>query len=314
MPGARVAQPDRLHRAPPQGVGAALRHDFDRQAALEIRRRLFPFVEFGFLAGQQGSDERLVLRAVERAVDVIRPVAPRPDLVVARLEPGLAEIDRVAVHDRRERVKKGERILAGQQGQGAGQCRRGQGPGGDDDRVPLGRRQAGDLFSPDLDQLLGHQRRLDRAGKAGPVDRQRAARRQFVGIGGMQDQGSATPHLLVQQADGVALGVVRAERVRAHQLGQPLALMRRGRAHRAHLVQHRGHAGACHLPRRLAARQSAADDVDRVHQGSGAVARPCPQDFNPVMQPDGQWKAWILWPGGVCVGIDQISRGSVGCK
>ena len=61
--------------------------------------------------------------------------------------------------------------------------RRGQGAGGDDDAVPVLRRQAGDFAALDCDQRLGDDRRLDRGGKAVAVDRQRAAGRHLVGVG-----------------------------------------------------------------------------------------------------------------------------------
>ena len=44
-----IGQAHRLHRAVPQRLGAALRHDFDRQAAVEIGRAL-PFLELGLAA------------------------------------------------------------------------------------------------------------------------------------------------------------------------------------------------------------------------------------------------------------------------
>ena len=42
---------------------------------------------------------------------------------------------------------------------GLGQRRRGQRAGGDDDVVPVGRRQAGDLAALDRDQRIGCERR-----------------------------------------------------------------------------------------------------------------------------------------------------------
>ena len=52
----------------------------------------------------------------------------------------------------------------------------------------------------------------------------------------------------VQEADGAGLGIVGAERVRADEFGEVAGLVRRGRAYRAHFVQHDGHAAASDLP------------------------------------------------------------------
>ena len=136
---ARVRQPDGFHRTVPQSFPTTFRHHLDRQAAVEIGRAL-PFVEGGLLAGQQCIDERLVLDAVERAVDVVAAIPSGPDLVVAGLEPGLLEIDGVTVDDGRDGVEKRQLILAGQRRDSLRQPRRGQRPGGHDDFVPFGRR------------------------------------------------------------------------------------------------------------------------------------------------------------------------------
>src|SRR5712692_8346945 len=72
----RIGEAERFERPVPERLRAALGHDFDRQAALEIRRR-FPFVEGGFFAGDQRGDERLVLIAVERTIDVIGAMASK---------------------------------------------------------------------------------------------------------------------------------------------------------------------------------------------------------------------------------------------
>ena len=99
------------------------------------------------------------------------------------------------------------------------------------------------------------------------------AGRDLVRVGGGEDQRPEAPHLLVQQTDRVAFGVVGAERVRAHQFGKPGADMRLGAPHRPHLVQDGRNAGARQLPRRLAAGEPAADDVDGVHERLRVVGR-----------------------------------------
>ena len=111
---------------------------------------------------------------------------------------------------------------------------------------------------------------LDRGGEAVPVDGERAARRHAMRVGGAHDERAATPHLLVQQADGVVLGVVRAEGIGADELGEAVGDMRRGAAVRPHLHEHHRDAGARELPRRLASGEAAADDMNgrgRLHQG-----------------------------------------------
>ena len=96
-----------------QRFAAALGHDFDRQATVEIGRAGLPVVEGSLVAGEQRVDESVVLLAREWAIDVIGAGAAGPGLVIARLEPGLIEIDRVAMHDRGDGVEKGELFLAG---------------------------------------------------------------------------------------------------------------------------------------------------------------------------------------------------------
>src|SRR5260370_14575935 len=108
----RIGEAERFERPVPERLAAALGHDFDRQAALEIRGR-YPFVERKCFAGDQRVGERLVLVAVERTIDVIGAGAARTALVVARLEPGDREIDGLSVRDRRDRVEEGERLLPG---------------------------------------------------------------------------------------------------------------------------------------------------------------------------------------------------------
>ena len=60
---ARIGQAERLHRPVAQRFAAALGHHLDRQAAVEIGRCGFPFVEDGLVAGQQRVDEGVILLA-----------------------------------------------------------------------------------------------------------------------------------------------------------------------------------------------------------------------------------------------------------
>ena len=70
----------------------------------------------------------------------------------------------------------------------------------------------------------------DRAGEAVAIDRQRAAGGHLVGIRRAHDQRAEPAHLRMQQADGVVLVVVGAERVRADELGERGGLVGRRRA------------------------------------------------------------------------------------
>jgi hypothetical protein len=122
-----------------QSFRAALGHDFNRQAALEIRRRLLPLLELGFLGSEESGDEGVVLFLRQWTIDVVLAGAAGSRLVVTRLEPGDRPIDRMMMNDRRDRVEEGEIVLTGQTAQGFRQGRGGQGTGGDDHIVPFGR-------------------------------------------------------------------------------------------------------------------------------------------------------------------------------
>ena len=87
----------------------------------------------------------------------------------------------------------------------------------------------------DFDQRLGFERGGDRGGKTVAIDGERAAGRQLVGIGGVHHQRAEPAHLGMQEADGAALGVIGAERVRTNQFGELSGLMHGGRAHRGRI-------------------------------------------------------------------------------
>ena len=107
------------------------------------------------------------------------------------------------MHDRRDRVEEGERVLAGRGADGVGERRRGERPGRDDDAVPVRGRQAGDLLAADLDQWMAGERRRHGGRETVAIDRERAAGRHLVGIAGAHDQRVEPAHLLVQQPDRV---------------------------------------------------------------------------------------------------------------
>ena len=112
-------------------------------------------------------DEVVVLRLVERAVDVVLAA-----LVPARRHPGDVHVDAVAVDDRGDGVEEGEGAFAGFGGDGFGELRAGQRAGGDD------RRMVGERVDPladdgDVGVLLDRAR--DLGGESLAVDRQRRA-------------------------------------------------------------------------------------------------------------------------------------------
>ena len=218
-------------------------------------------MKHGLVAGEQRVDEGVILLARQRAVDVVGARAAGAGLVVARLEPGLLEIDAVAMHDRRDGVEKGQRVFAGERADAGGEIGRGERAGGDDDAVPFVRRH-GDFAARQRDERMGGERRRDRGGKSVAIDRQRAAGRHLVGIGRAHHQRAEPAHFLMQQADRVVLLVVGAERIRADQFGIAVGLVRGGRAQRPHLMQRDRHAGLRELPGSLGAGEAAADDMD----------------------------------------------------
>ncbi len=123
-----------------QGFAAALCHHLDRQAAVEIGVEASHSLKSVLSPAIKAVDEGVVLFARHRAVDVIGAGAAGTDLVVARLKPGLLHVDAVAVHDRRDGVEESQRLLAGALRNRGGKIGRGQRAGGDDDAVPLVRR------------------------------------------------------------------------------------------------------------------------------------------------------------------------------
>ncbi|MNX74228.1 hypothetical protein D3C86_1056610 [compost metagenome] len=254
-----------------QGLAATFGHDLDGQAAVEVGDVL-PLLELGLGAVQQGVDEGLVLGLVHRAIDVGGGVAAGAFLVIARLTPGDVEVDAVGVDDGGDGVEEAEALLAGHLQDGVGQGGRGQRAGGDDDIVPLFRRQAGDFLAHDGDEGVGFQFGCHGLGEAVAVDGQGAARRDLMGVAAFHDDGAQRPHLGVQQADGVVFPVVRTEGVGADQLGQAIRLVRVGldARHAAHFMQDDGHAGLGDLPGGFGAGEAAADDVHRGGDGLGS--------------------------------------------
>ncbi len=164
-------------------------------------------------------------------------------------------------------VEEGKLRFAGQSLDGARERRRGEGPGRHDNAVPVARRQAADLPAGDLDEGVRFEGPRHLGGETLAVDRESASRRQLVRVGSLHDQRAGTAHLLVQQADGIGLPFVRAEGVRADQLGKRRRLVRLGLALGAHLVERDRHAAARELPGRLAPGKAASDDMNFAGHG-----------------------------------------------
>ncbi len=104
----------------------------------------------------------------------------------------------------------------------------------------------------------------NRVGEDVAVHRKRAAGRQPRPVAASHDERTATAHLLVQEADGVGLVVVRAEGVGADELRKPVGLVSVGLPRRPHLVQHDWNTRPRDLPGCLASRESTADHMNRV--------------------------------------------------
>src|SRR5689334_20263966 len=83
------------------------------------------------------------------------------------------------------------------------------------------------------------------------------------------DQGAERPHFLVEEADGVILGIVGPEAVGTDHFGQTVALMRRRRITAAtHFAEADGNPGLGQLPRRFGPGEAAADDMHLISHGA----------------------------------------------
>ena len=69
----------------------------------------------------------------------------------------------------------------------------------------------------------------------------------------------------MQQTDRIVLVVIRAEGIGAHEFSEARGAMGRGILVRAHFVEDDGNAAVGDLPNRLAACETAANDVNSLH-------------------------------------------------
>ena len=216
---ARIAQPDRLHGAEGQGIGAALRHHLDRETRLEVDR-LLEAVQRHLVRLHELVHERVVLPPIERDVQIVAVSG-----LVARGAEDDVVVQAVRVHGGRDRIVEVERVAADLRDRGREPVRGER--AGRENREPL--RKLGHFLAHDRDaglpgDCLGHLARELR-----PVHGQRLARGKTARVGSAEDQGVEAPHLLVQKPHGVH-GLIRAEAVGADELRQSLARMRRGEA------------------------------------------------------------------------------------
>ena len=263
---ARIGEPDRSHGAEAQRVGAPLRDLLDGHAPLEVRHLVerLALVQISF--GQRGHP-RLVLLARERTIQVgaLGVGAVHRLLVPARGAEHHRIVEGFAADDRGDRVVEGEAVGAQPGLERAGERVARERSRGDDGR----RRNRRDFLARDRDARVRRDARRDRGRKEVAVDREGGATRHARLIRTLQHHGTQRAHLGLEQA----VCVVRfgaLERVGTDELGQPIGLMRRGSAHRSHLVQYHVVATLGQLPGRLATRETTADDVERGHATTGS--------------------------------------------
>src|SRR3989454_4230868 len=189
---ARVDEADRLHRAECERLTTTAGHLLDRQAPLEVEDLLLELVRRRLGRPQEGLVEAGVLGLGWRAVEVI--LAP---LAVARCPEHLRQVDRVGIHDGRDRADEAEVFAASYAG-GRGRYRlAGQGASGKDAR-PLVRDRPG-FIAQDAHLRERLNRLGDAAGETLAVDRQSPAGAHPARVGHTDDERVATAHLLLQE-------------------------------------------------------------------------------------------------------------------
>ena len=113
--------------------------------------------------------------------------------------------------------------------------------------------------------------RGDRCGKAVAVHGKRAAGGNLMRVGCRHDQRVGQPHLGMDDADGIAGGVIGAERIGADQFGKPIGLVGGCLADAAHFMQDDRNAGIGDLPGGLRTGKTAADNVNGFVFGHGRL-------------------------------------------
>ena len=248
----RIVQPDRFHRSEAQRVETAFGHDLDRHAAVEIGGGGLPLLETGLLARDQPGMEGGILFAIHRAIDVVFGVCPEfIRSVPSRGHPADIHVDGIAIDDGGDGVEESQAVCASRRADAVGKRGSSQRPGGDDGQACI--REHVDTFADNFKVRERGEGNFHLGGKNIPVHRQRRSRRHR-GLGRRcHGQRAKRPHLVVEQADGIADIVVRAERVRADQFGESIGLVRLGAfSASAHLGQPHLEAAPGKLPGRFA--------------------------------------------------------------
>ncbi len=269
--GARIAQSHRLHGPEAQRLPPPPRQFLDRQAGFEERRAVLCNVRGDGLGLQQRVDETLVLIAVQRAIQIVAGRIHR--LAVARSPESYARVHRIGVDNRADGIVKVEAFGAGQARDVICQRVAGQRTGCDDDDWL--RRNRGYLLAAYLDQRLGGDGRRHLVGEYIPVHGKRLPAWNARAGRHFEQQRTEPPQFFLEQPRRGGLGL-RLERVAAHQLRQPVRLVRGRGPHRPHLVQHARQAPARDLPSRLGTRQARADNVNGIaHAELTGYKSPC---------------------------------------
>ena len=178
--------------------------------------------------------------------------------------------------------KKARASCAGLGGDRFGELGAGQRAGGDDRRV-IGQRVDALADDGDVGMLLDRSR--DFGGEGFAVDGERRAGGHAMRVGRAHDQRAERAHFLVEQADGIVLGIVGAEAVRADHLGEAVGFMRRRHvAAAAHFAEAHAQARLGELPGGFGSGEPAADDVDV--EGHGVALSLRAKRSNPAAQMD----------------------------
>ena len=248
---ARIDEADRLHRAVRERVAPAPRHLLHGKTALEVERG-FERVQRNGVGREQRLHERLVARAVERQIQIVAG-----SVVVARGAKRHLHVDRVRVHDRRERIVEIQVLLAEHALEILREATRGERARGEHDRALVGNA---------IDARLAHGHARVRRERLGDPARERIAihreglargHRRFVGR--RDHERVEAPHLLLEQPHRARLAV-RAQRVAAHELREEVGAVRGRALCRLHVDERDVEAAARCLPGGLAAREPRPDD------------------------------------------------------
>ena len=171
----------------------------------------------------------------------------------------MGKIDRIAVHDGRDRVVKADVFCTVFACEFIRKCVRSQRTGRDHNGLHVVKR--GHLFAHERKAVECEKPFLDLRRKRLAVDRERAARRDAALVGDVQKHTVERAQFRFEQT---ARGVLRLafERVAAHEFGKPVRRVARRGFDPSHLVHHDLVTRAQKAVRRLASGKPSADDVE----------------------------------------------------